>query len=247
MIKFVLYIALIFVCCSRLCGQVQACPPTSSHITVGAGSYSSRPGVTYHLHQFSATLVPMGTRAPACYQKMTVVSRAEIFISNESLTKVFGEKLATSNSKIKNFNIQNGNGTSKLTGQITKLIPIDFTVEGPVTTDGSAILLTATKIKADGIPLKALLGLIGQHLNSVLALKGMNGIAVTNDVLSFFPEQVAHLKGHIDSVEATPQGLMLRMSKSHDSAYTPAAKRNPPVASEANAKHLTPAASKSDH
>lgn len=217
-----LYLAFCLITGSMLRGQVVVCPPASSHITVGTGFFGSAPGVTYHLHQFVATIVPMGNKSPTCFQKMTVVSHGEIFISNDSLTKVFTEKLAKSESKIKNFNIQNGNGTSKLTGQISKVIPVNFTVEGPVTTNGSAILLTATRIKADGIPLKALLSLIGQHLNSVLALKGMNGITVKDDVLSFSPEQVAHLRGYIDSVETTPQGLTLRMSKVRNSGHKPA-------------------------
>ena len=44
----------------------------------------------------------------------------------------------------------------------------------------------------------------------MLKLKGMAGIAVTDNQLAFSPEQIAHLKGHIDSVETTERGLILR-------------------------------------
>ena len=186
------------------------CPAYSSHIEVASGSFSSQPGVTFRLRHFVANLVPMGKTAPACSQKMTVVSRAEIFISNESLSKLFTEKLGTTNSKIKEFKVQNDIGKVALTGKIKKLIPIQFSIEGPVTTDGTSLRVEAHSIKADGIPIKALLGLVGEHLSSVLAMKGMPGIAVEENAISFAPEQIAHLKGHIRSVETTAAGLILR-------------------------------------
>ncbi len=190
--------------------QPGTCPPAASHISIQSGTYASKPGITFHLRNFNATLVPIGKTAPACYQKMTVVSRAEIFVSNESLTQVFAEKLGGGESKIKGFKVENGIGKVTLSGRITKIVPIEFTIEGPVTTDGTSILLDAGKIKADGIPLKALLTMVGEHLNNVLGLKNIPGISVDDNRLSFFPEQIAHLKGHIESVVTSPQGLTLR-------------------------------------
>lgn len=194
-------------------GQASTCAPEVSRISISSGTFSPQPGVSFQLHHFVAALVPMGTKSPACNEKMTVVSRGEIFINNESLTRVFNEKLDSADSKIKGFKIENGEGKVTLSGRLTKLIPIAFTVEGPVSTDGTSILLNARNLKADGVPVKTLLAMVGQHLNSVLGLKGMDGITVNEDTLSFSPERVAHLKGHIDSVETTPQGLTLRMSK----------------------------------
>jgi len=211
--KLVLTFLLSAVISGFACGQASTCPPAVSHISINDGIFSSQPGVTFHLRHFVAALVPMGARAPACYEKMTVVSRGEIFISNDSLTHVFNEKLESADSKIKGFKIENGEGKVTLSGHITKMVPIAFTVAGPVTTDGTSILLNARTLKADGLPIKTLLAVVGQHLNSVLGLKGMDGITVNEDVLSFSPERVAHLKGHIDSVETTPEGLTLRLGK----------------------------------
>jgi hypothetical protein len=207
---------LVFVVVSAIsrmaCGQAATCPQDISHISISSGSFSSQPGVSFHLRHFIATLVPVGKKAPACNDRMTVVSHGEIFIDNDSLTKVFNEKLGSAESKIKGFRVENGEGKVTLSGRITKMIPIAFTVEGPVTTDGTLILLSAKTLKADGIPIKGLLAMVGQHMNSVLGIKGMDGITVDQDVLSFSPERVAHLKGHIESVETTSQGLTLHMS-----------------------------------
>ena len=57
-------------------------------------NFSSQPGVSFGLKNFDATLVPMGRTVPTCFEKITVVSRAEIFVSNESLTNIFSAKTA---------------------------------------------------------------------------------------------------------------------------------------------------------
>lgn len=202
-----------FLVCPVLRAAENNCPPAISHIVMDSGSYSSRPGVTFRLRHFNATLVPMGKTAPSCYAKVTVVSRAEIFVSNESLTNVFTEKLGGGETKIKDFKIENGVGKVTLTGKITKVVPLNFTISGPVTTDGTSLLLDAGQIKADGIPIKALLGIIGEHLNNVLGMKGVRGVAVTENQISFSPEEVAHLKGHIESVETTADGLTLHYGR----------------------------------
>lgn len=194
---------------SALRSQTPLCPSSPSKIRIDSGLYSSRPGVTFQLHHFVATLVPRGTRPPSCLQKLTVVDHADIFVSSESLTNVFTEKLGASNSKIKNLKIENAADSATLTGTLKKLIPINFTIQGPVTTDGQSLLLTATTIKADGIPIKELLGIVGQHLSSVLTMNGVKGVAVNENVISFAPEQVANLKGNIESVQTSPQGLTL--------------------------------------
>lgn len=194
---------------SSLAAQGPSCPSVS-HISISSGSFSSRPGVTFMLRHFVGTLEPMGRTSPFCFQKMTVLTRGEIFVSNASLTNVFAEKLGGAQSKIKDLKIENSSQKVTLTGKIRKVVPIDFSIEGPVTTDGTVLIIDATKIKADGIPIKALLTMVGEHLSSVLSLNGVNGVSISDNRLAFAPEQIAHLKGHIDSVETTPDGLVLR-------------------------------------
>lgn len=177
------------------------------------GTFSSQPGVTFRLSHFVATLEPREKTVPGCFQKDTVLSHGEIFISNESLTRVFESKLEGSSQKIKGLKIQNGVGKVRLSGAITKLVPIAFTIEGPVSTDGTVLLLNASTIKADGIPVKALLDLVGEHLSALLKLQGVPGVTVSGNTLSFSPEQIAHLKGHIESAECKPDGLVLRYGK----------------------------------
>lgn len=185
------------------------CQDATSNISMERGTYSSQPGVQFLLRHFAATLVPLGATAPGCLEKMTDVRHADIFVSNDSLTRVFARKLGATDSKIRDLKIVHGFGTVTLSGEIVKLIPIKFTIEGPVTTDGTRLSMTASKIDADGIPVKMLLGMIGEHLSSVLSIKDVDGVQVNGNVMSFLPEKVAHLRGYIASVDATPEGLTL--------------------------------------
>ena len=97
-----------------------------------------------------------------------------------------------------------------LMGTIKNVIPLHFSIQGPVTTDGKVVRLTAKSVKADGLPVKELLKLIGAELNTLLPLKNLKGIQVEEDSFSFAPEAMADLKGHIASVTTSPQGLTLR-------------------------------------
>lgn len=193
----------------RVVAETQGCPIAASHIAMESGSYSSQPGVQFVLHHFDATLVPMGKAAPQCLGKMTDVAHADIFVSNESLTKVFAGKLSTTGSDIRDLKIVHGVGTVTISGAMGKVVPVRFSIEGPVSTDGTVLSMTADKIDADGIPIKGLLEMVGKHLSSVLGFKGVNGVQVEGNVMSFSPEKVAHLRGYIASVEATPDGLTL--------------------------------------
>ncbi len=185
------------------------CPDAPAHIVVESGSYSSQPGVTFALHHFAATLVPLGRTAPMCLQKMTDVTHADIFVSNESLTRIFAKKLGASDSKIRNLQIEHGLGKATLSGEVVKVIPVKFSISGPVTTDGTMLSMNATSIVADGIPVKPLLNLVGEKLSSMLSFQGVGGVTVEGNVLSFSPEKIAHLKGYIMSVDTTPEGLTL--------------------------------------
>ena len=219
----------------RSASAQQACPPGPTHIEIANGTFGSQPGVSFQLRHFTANMVPLGRTAPLCFQKMTVVSHAEIYISNDSLTRIFSAKLGATDSKIKGLKIENGLNKVTLSGEIVKVIPLKFSVEGPVTTDGKSLLLNATKINADGIPIKALLGLLGDQLSSVMGFQGVNGVSVDGNTMSFFPEQIAHLKGHITGVDSSEQGLTLhygrataprrKLAVSHGPQPTPA----PPV------------------
>ena len=193
--------------------KAAACSGTSTRIDIIHGSFSPSPGVQFQLRHFRARSVPLSDTAPLCYQKLTIVSQAEIFIDNDSLTTVFRNKLGASGGGIRDFTVSNGEGTVTLNGSIVKIIPIHFSIEGPVTTDGVQLQLHASKIKADGIPVKALLQIVGDHLSTVLSVKDVKGISVNEDSISFSPEQIAHLKGYIVAAEPSRQGLTLRYGR----------------------------------
>ncbi len=206
------------VCIVAVCGMTCAAathteaPVCSgpSHIAMASGSFSTRPGVTFQLKHFKAVLTPIGKTSPECFERYTDVSHAEIFVTNESLTSLFSEKLAKTDSKITDLKIANSADGVIISGKLKKLVPVFFSISGPVSTNGSEIRLDAKSIKAEGIPVKGLLAMVGEHLNAVLQLKNAKGISVQEDSLSFSPEQVAHLRGHITGVSTSPEGLTLR-------------------------------------
>ena len=193
--------------------ETPVCPVAASHIAMESGMYSSQPGVEFRLRHFDAMLVPMGKRVPQCLAKMTEVAHADIFVSNESLTKVFAGKLSATGSDIRDLKVVHGVGTVTISGTMAKVVPLKFSIAGPVSTDGKVLSMTADKIDADGIPIKMLLGMLGKHLSSVLGFKGVNGVQVEGNVMSFSPEKVAHLRGYITSVEATQDGLTLHYGR----------------------------------
>ena len=189
--------------------QLQPCPKGPARIDIADGTYAPSPGVEFRLKHFHAELQPIGTTSPKCFEKVTVVSRAEIFVSSESLTRVFTEKLEQSESKIRDFQVQHDATGATLSGVIPKVIPVHFSLHGPVSTDGTMVKLHATSMKADGIPVKSLLNMVGEHLTNVLKLQGVSGVEAKEDELSFSPEKIAHLKGHILRAIPSDTGLTL--------------------------------------
>ena len=130
-------------------------------------------------------------------------------MSSDSVTRLFAKKLQQSNSSIKDFTVRCDADGATLQGTVKKLVPVHFTIKGPVSTDGISLTLTATSMKADGIPIEGLLKLVGAELSSLIQFKKLKGIEVGKDSLSFFPEALANLKGHISRVSTSPEGLTL--------------------------------------
>src|SRR5439155_25469571 len=73
------------------------CPETPSHLAMEKGEYASRPGVVFALQNFSANMVPRGKKMPLCLAKITDIEYGHVIASNASLTKLFAQKMKTSN------------------------------------------------------------------------------------------------------------------------------------------------------
>lgn len=166
--------------------------------------------MTFKLRGFAAEMVSSGKWSPLCFNRVAVVERGEVFVSGDSLSHVFEGKLEQANSKISDVKIEMGEGTARLTGKVKKMIPITFTIEGPVSTDGTLITLEGKTIKGAGVPVKGLLDMVGAHMGSLIGGSNVNGVKVSGNNLSFFPEQLGHIRGHIDQVVASAQGLTLK-------------------------------------
>ena len=191
------------------------CPPSTAEISIANGSYSPQPGVTFQLHAFVGHLVSRGRRPPLCYVKFTQLERGELFVSSESLSNMFRVKLENANSQVQNVKIETGDKTAKITGKIKKGVPVYFEIDGPVSTDGTGIIIDVMTIKAEGIPVKGLLEMIGKGLNCLMGNESINCVSVRGNALKFQPAELAQLRGHIDSAIASPAGLTLHYGESH--------------------------------
>lgn len=173
------------------------------------GQYSPLEGAMFNLQDFAATMVARGKSSPLCFARTTEVQHGEVFISAESLTKLFAQKVEQSKSSISELKVEVKDNAAHLSGKVHKGIDIPFEIEGPISSDGTLLILHAKKIKAEGIPVKGLLGMVGVHLGSMLGSEGVSGVSATGDTLVFEPVKIAHVRGRITSAQLTSKGLAL--------------------------------------
>jgi hypothetical protein len=185
------------------------CPARVTSMEMTKGDYSPIPGATFELQNFSALMTARGNNSPLCFNRMTEISHGQVFISSASLTHLFDQKIAQSNSKMKDVKVEIKDNLAHLTGTMKKGVDVHFEIEGPVSTDGTNLILKAKKIKAAGIPMKMLMGMLGEHLGNLLASESIDGVKAVNDELIFVPASISHVVGRIAKLELTNEGLRL--------------------------------------
>ncbi len=179
------------------------------------GQYSPMNGVTFDLAHFDASMVAKGKTSPLCYQRVTDIVHGDVTVSPQSLSHEFESKIEQSkNSKISDFKIETKEHSVAMSGKVKKVVDIPFTIEGPVATDGKRLIFHADHIKAAGIPVKGLLGMVGDHLSNLLHSESVKGVMVKDNTIVFETEQIANVRGHIASADVTPQGLFLKFTES---------------------------------
>jgi hypothetical protein len=193
-------------------GEAVRCPAHVTKMTMEKGEYSPQEGATFNLENFSATMVARGKASPLCFQRETHIHQGKVWISAESLTTMFSQKLHQSTSKISEIKVEMKDNAAHLSGKVHKGINIPFEIEGPVSTDGTVLILETKKIKTEGLPVKGLLGMIGKDLGSILKSESANGVSAKGDALIFEPAKIAHVHGKMTGAEITPKGLMLTFS-----------------------------------
>jgi uncharacterized membrane protein YeaQ/YmgE (transglycosylase-associated protein family) len=185
------------------------CPAKVTTMEMGKGQYSPLPGAVFVLENFSAVMTARGNTSPLCFNRTTDISHGQVFISSSSLTHLFAQKIEQSQSKIKDVKIEIKDNLAHVMGTMKKGVDIHFDIEGPVSTDGTVLILTAKKIKADGIPMKMLLGMVGEHLGNLLGAESVDGVKASGDTLVFVPALISHVQGKIAKLELTNSGMML--------------------------------------
>jgi len=123
------------------------CPAPVTHMEMDKGEYSPMTGATFELRNFSANMVARGKTMPACFARINHVQRGEVFISSQSLTKMFEQKLSQSNSQIKSVSVELRDDGVHLKGTVHKAVDLPFELEGPLSTDGSKLVLHVKRSK----------------------------------------------------------------------------------------------------
>ncbi len=182
--------------------------PTTSAMSVSKGRYEARPGLEFTLENYSAQMVPRGKQSPMCYIKLNEIEHGHIVVSDAALTKLFQQKLSNSG-KISDLKVQAKDGRIVLSGTAHKGLPIPFTVEGPVSTDGRHLLLHAEKVKAAKLPVKGLLDMLGMQLGSILNPGSNKGVTVKDETIVFDPAQIGNISGHIERLQVSGQDLVV--------------------------------------
>ena len=185
--------------------------PTPSALAVDRGTYAPRKGVVFLLENYSATMVPEGKKMPQCTEKMNNIEHGRIVVSGESLGRMFDQKMQKSGErKITDLKVEMKGDHVAISGKVHKVLPIPFSVEGPVDSpNGSDLRLHADKVKATGIPIKGLLDMVGVELGSLLNPGANKGVVVKGDDLYFLPEKLGHVHGHIQRVQVSGNKLVV--------------------------------------
>ncbi len=203
-----------------VCGSLQAaeqlkCPEPVTRIAISEGEYSPQPGTVFQLHDFAAHMLARGKTSPLCFMRTTQIVHGDVFVTSDSLSAMFKRKVKQSDkSSISDVTIEMQPGKVVLKGKMKKVIPLPFTVEGPVTTDGRNLDLHAKSIKALGIPVKGLLDALGKELGDMIKSESVTGVAASGDTLIFQPEAISHVEGHIEKVSISDKGLSVQFTES---------------------------------
>jgi hypothetical protein len=183
------------------------------HIVIEKGEYVPRPGVTLHMENFAADLVPRAKTLPYCLKNDTNVQHGRVYIDSAALTRVFNQKLAA-NKKIEDISVKTSGQKLSIGGKVHKLIPLHFEIEGPLKPVERGIVdMHADSIHADGIPAKGLLAMFGKDIGDVVGQSSAKGVRVEENTVRFDVEQLLQMHGDIVNVQVLPQGVALEFGQ----------------------------------
>lgn len=184
--------------------------PQISHVSISRGEYSPRPGVSFDLLDYAATMVPSSESMPTCMVKINEVEHGQVFASMGALTKVFNTEVSKGQKHtITGIHVRADGRNIAISGTAHKGVPIPFTIKGPIeVVNGELLSLRAMKIDAAGVPIKWLLNAVGLELGNMVGA-GSKGVTVQGDLLLFQLDKLAHMKGHISSARVLNDGLQI--------------------------------------
>lgn len=117
-------------------------------------------------------------------------------------------------SPLSNIKITALNGRLEQTCTMKKFgIPVTTELDGPLTPDGQgAIVFRPDTIKADGIPVKGLLDMLGENVANLINSNPDQGIQINGDNITMYPARMLPppvTRGQVMGVEVTPGKIEL--------------------------------------
>jgi len=182
------------------------CPDSASQIEITSGNYSPIEGVTFVLSGFSGRMVPRDKKAPGCLMRVTQVERGRVTVTARSLTKLFQRK-TKARGNLEDVQVEFKGDHVLLSGKMRNSLPVQFQVEGPISAQGDAIEMHVESIKAEKIPVKGFLNLIGENLSSIVGANSAEGISVKGDTLTFRLEAFGNISGRLKSANIGSNAL----------------------------------------
>jgi hypothetical protein len=141
---------------------------------------------------------------------------ADLAMDGPSLTNLLRESLASRPSPLRDVKITIENGELHASGKLQKGVPVPFSMTATVSAapDGS-MRLHATKLKAVGVPVKGLLGLLGLDMASLMKMPPGSGIRADGDDLLMDTAAILpppQTEGKLQRVTVTGSRLSMHMA-----------------------------------
>ena len=197
------------------------CPKSPTRLAMDRGEYTSAPNVVFTLENFAAIMIPRGSRLPLCIAKTTNIEHGRVTVSAAGLTQMFDRKLQLSKThSLSDVKVETKGDHVIVRGKVHKVLAIPFEIEGPVHADGTAICLSAQKIKAAGVPVKGLLNMVGVELGSLINPDATQGaVTVQDNSLLFHPDILANIRGHLTNVTVAKDELVVDFGPAPESTH----------------------------
>ena len=207
---------------SVLLGQVyaQETPTQNGHVRAEMRNvvYHFSGSIAVHITNLQGDLVPVGQEGLPVFEDPNSfridVRSAELSISTSALGNVLNQyAFAAPDAPLKKLRVTSQGEKLKITGRL-RSGDVPFETDGSLalTPDGE-IRVHSEKIKAVHLPVKGLMGLLGENLAKLIDTRKVRGLRAEKDDLILNPEELfppPHIRGKLSAIEVRGNQILLK-------------------------------------